>query len=433
MRLNGKTEPMQGTGATRTAARDAYFENAEKRKSVRRSEVNDYTTDSKFRVVIDAWHTRQLKKNPRNRDQGSLEIYFSEVFHSKDPRAPKDVIKIEDLADFSIREMTAPRLIAHVDAILDLGFRVKAQRHRLLLIEIMAIPKQWGLIDTNPAEAIEEIRDKPAAPRGLTADELSRLRAQLQRWVAGEPIPGTPAGRMSDRDKTIPDLFEVGLALTCRPGEILGLVWDEPGREDGVSGGIDLDAVDENGDPAPYAWVTGIAKQVRGQSITRQPHTKTGEDGIRCMPIPEWALPVFRRLQDEHLARKTPNPLNLVFPSREGTLRYLNNVRRAWNNARGTEFEWVTLGTTRKTGAGTVMAELGSKATAEQLGHTSEKNVKYYAKAPARIVPRANAKALSSLAPKPAPEPVRAAPADPDPARGYAPEIPGKRRKSKGR
>lgn len=90
------------------------------------------------------------------------------------------------------------------------------------------------------------------------------------------------------------------------------------------------------------------------------------------MPIPLWALPVFRRLYQQHLARTTPNPLKLVFPSREGTVRYPNNVRRAWNKARGTEFAWVTLGTTRKTGAQEVMDKLGPKATAATGPHDRE-------------------------------------------------------------
>ncbi|WP_429455095.1 hypothetical protein [Nocardia sp. GP40] len=365
----------------------------------------------------------------------SLDIYFSEVFRSTDRRAAKNVIKIEDLAELTIREATAPKLIAHVDSILELGYNAKAQRHRQLLIEIMEIPKQWGILDTNPAEAIEEIRDKDPNPRGLTETELPGLRAQLAQWAAGEAIPGTPAGRVCDRDQTIPDIFEVGLALTIRPGEILGLVWEEPNRHDGIPGGIDLDAADENGAPAPYAWITGIAKPLRGQSITRQPHTKTGEDGIRCMPIPLWALPIFRRLYKDHLARRTPNPLNLVFPSAKGTVRYPNNVRRAWNSARGTEFAWVTLGTTRKTGAGTVMNTLGPKATAEQLGHTTEKNVKYYAQTPPRIVSRENADALSTLGPEFAGQPRSGADASADgsgSASVYACEKSGKSRKSAG-
>ncbi|WP_158675786.1 hypothetical protein [Nocardia stercoris] len=52
------------------------------------------------------------------------------------------------------------------------------------------------------------------------------------------------------------------------------------------------------------------------------------------MPIPLWALPVFRRLYNDYLARKTPNRLKLVFSSRQGTVRYLSNIRRAWNSAR---------------------------------------------------------------------------------------------------
>ncbi|MEU0506502.1 hypothetical protein [Nocardia sp. NPDC005998] len=40
----------------------------------------------------------------------------------------------------------------------------------------------------------------------------------------------------------------------------------EPDRKDGIPCGIDLDAADENGDPAPYAWITGIAKPLESRS-----------------------------------------------------------------------------------------------------------------------------------------------------------------------
>jgi hypothetical protein len=128
-----------------------------------------------------------------------------------------------------------------------------------------------------------------------------------------------------------------------------------------------------------------------------------GEDGIRRMPIPLWALPTFRRLRQEwlELLGSDHNPLTLVFPSRNGTPRSDKNLNRSFRDARGDDLEWVTIGgTARTTSATTVMRERGPQATADQLGHTTTKNVKYYAAARGRIVDRSNAAALEALAPK---------------------------------
>ena len=402
LRLNGKTDPLQGTGRTQKEAFAAYLANGELRRTRTKSATTSHTLDSKLGEVIEEWRRRQREQNRRNRAGTSLDVYMSEVFVSSDEkRAKKGVIKIEDLAKLTIRQVTKPILIAHVDTILALGYNAKAQRHRLLLIEIMQIPVEWGILDANPALAIPEIPDLDANPRALGPQDLTALRSQMQRWVMGLEIPGIPAVRPGDyRDPSILDIFEVGLALTTRPGETLALVWEEPGRDDAIPGGIDLDTLDDDGNPAPFAWVTGKITQVRGSAIQREPHTKTGEDGIRCMPIPLYALPLFRRLRDWHRSSATRNPLKLVFPSGAGTPRYPNNVRRVWNQVRGTEFAWVTMGTTRKTGATKIMEKLGPAAAAAQLGHTSEKNVKFYAKTPPRIVGWGNAAALSEFAPE---------------------------------
>jgi hypothetical protein len=90
-----------------------------------------------------------------------------------------------------------------------------------------------------------------------------------------------------------------------------------------------------------------------------------------------------------------------MFPSRMGTPRSDTTVNRSFRDARGEDLDWVTIGgTARKTSATTVMDELGPQATADQLGHTTTKNVKYYAASRGRIVDRSNATALEALAPK---------------------------------
>ncbi len=78
-----------------------------------------------------------------------------------------------------------------------------------------------------------------------------------------------------------------------------------------------------------------------------------------------------------------------MFPTRNGTWKAPNNVRRQWRAARkGTGFEWVVPHTFRKTVATIVdkeMGELGAKAVKENLGHSDEKvGQDYYVAKPLR-------------------------------------------------
>ncbi|MFE1596574.1 hypothetical protein [Nocardia sp. NPDC058705] len=402
MRLNKKTSTLSGTGPTKSLAYAAYLENAEERKRapVRAATPDERSLDTKFGVVIDEWKCREEELNPRRRSKSSLGIFMSEVFipdSKKDangkPIAGYNVVKIEDLRERTVRELSVPKLfIEHINKILKSEMNAKAQRQRQILIEMMEIPMQWGVITTNPAEVIPDILDPVVKPKSLAEDGIAVVRERIRTWAAADPR----------REQKLADMFDVGLALTTRTGELLALVWEENDRDDGLVGGIHLDAVDVNGNPAPYVWITGKIVQPKGEGPIRIPHTKTGEDGIRRVGVPLWALPIFRRLRQEWLDSPLDNPLTLVFPSRNGTPRSDKNVNRSFREVRGEGLEWVTIGgTTRKTSATAIMRELGPEATAEQLGHTTTRNVKYYAVSPGRIVKHSNAAALESLAPKP--------------------------------
>ncbi|RJO77606.1 hypothetical protein D5S18_07655 [Nocardia panacis] len=394
-------EELEWHRAYQTLAYAAYLNNGEERKRapIQVTAPDERSLDTKFGVVIGEWKWRQEELNPRRRSKTSLEVFMSEVFvpdSKKDadgkPIAGYNVVKIEDLRERTVRELSVPKLfIDHIDKILKSGMNAKAQRQRLILIEMMEIPMQWGVITTNPAEVVPDILDPVVKPKSLAEDGIAVVRERIQSWAAGDPR----------REQKLADMFDVGLALATRTGELLALLWEENDRDDGLIGGIHLDAVDANGDPAPYVWITGKIIQPKGEGPIRVPHTKTGEDGIRRVPIPLWAVPIFRRLRQEWLDSPLDNPLTLLFPSRNGTPRSDKNVNRSFRDARGEGLEWVSIGgTTRKTSATAIMRELGPEATAEQLGHTTTRNVKYYAVSPGRIVNNSNAAALESLAPK---------------------------------
>ncbi|MFI9634887.1 hypothetical protein ACIHAX_19590 [Nocardia sp. NPDC051929] len=66
-----------------------------------------------------------------------------------------------------------------------------------------------------------------------------------------------------------------------------------------------------------------------------------------------------------------PNPLGLLSPARNGSLRNPNNFGRTWRAARGENFAWVTQRTFRKGAATAVDHAYGDpERAARQLGNT---------------------------------------------------------------
>ena len=66
-------------------------------------------------------------------------------------------------------------------------------------------------------------------------------------------------------------------------------------------------------------------------------------------------------------------PTGPLFPTRNGTWKAPNNVRRQLRAAlKGSTYEWVTPHTLRRTVATAVYEATDSKTSSEQLGHGSE-------------------------------------------------------------
>jgi Phage integrase family len=101
------------------------------------------------------------------------------------------------------------------------------------------------------------------------------------------------------------------LAIGCRVGECLALGWTE----------VDLDAA-----TADICW-----RLVRrtGIGLLRVPSTKSGKQGDRIVPLPEWAVDMLR----ERRAAIGPG-VEPVFPDSLGGWRDPNNVRRVWREVR---------------------------------------------------------------------------------------------------
>lgn len=226
------------------------------------------------------------------------------------------------------------------------GGPTAANMSRTVLGLMFGLPVRHDAVPSNP------VRDSLRAPlpdskiRALTVDEFGRLRKNILAWQE--------SGAMGPRkSKDLVDKVDLFVATGLRPGELLGLLWED---------------VDLTSNP-PSVAVTGTIKRTRDQGLHRQAHPKT-EHGERVLGLPAFAVKVLarRKLAEE----PGSNPLGLIFPSQVGTVLDPGNFRRQWREARGEEFEWVKPSSFRKAVATLIEREVGSVVASKQLGHSSD-------------------------------------------------------------
>jgi integrase len=191
--------------------------------------------------------------------------------------------------------------------------------------------------------------------RVLTVDELWVMRSHaveaLRPLTFEERLEraGGDKRRMGgkDRGRDPLDVMDFLLSTGCRAGEVPGLEWAD----------VHLD------DDAPWVEIRQQVVRVPGQGLELTP---TKEHDVRRLRLPGFAVDMLtRRLED------ATGPM--VFPSERGGLKAPRNIATAWKNTfRGSDWEWVTQKTLRKTVATLVDAEHGSQLASRQLGHASD-------------------------------------------------------------
>lgn len=203
-----------------------------------------------------------------------------------------------------------------------------------------------GALRASPAHDVELPQAKRQEVRALTDDEANELLrlAREHRTLRDEQ------GRMAGGPRPtslLPDVVQVLLGTGLRPGEALGLRWQD----------VDLD-----GDP----MLITVNGTLVGNSAKRQPWTKTSA-GHRTLAVPSSVVAVLKRRRQE--AKEGDGP---VFATRTGRHVSTANLRRIWRTAvEGTRLEFSEPRSCRKTVATRIERTLGIRAAAEQLGHAS--------------------------------------------------------------
>ncbi|WP_280390717.1 site-specific integrase [Nocardia brasiliensis] len=296
--------------------------------------------------------------------EGNIEDYRREIYVSRDKRAKKDTIKLENsIGWMAIWQADAGQLDAHLRKITARGNCRKAKQHKIILRRMMDLAaRELGWSD-NPIDRTVDLGKRKTVARGKVREleALPQLRARLRDWASGKAVPGGKEYTIGPpRDYAVPLVFDLDLDTGLRPWEIFAVLLDDI---------HDLDTED------PYLLVTGTLVETKGKGTggwIRKPVPKS-ENGWRGVWLSKYGAAAVRAAIKELEDSQRPNPDGLLFPSRAGTPRSPNNFNRAFRDARGTDFEWVTLRTLRRAVSTRVYERTqDGDAARRQLGNTKD-------------------------------------------------------------
>ncbi|MGW5918400.1 tyrosine-type recombinase/integrase [Nocardia fluminea] len=349
---DGATRTVQAFGPTKTRATAALKDRLQKRRRASRAGT-ELTLDTKLCDLAELW-LAELEFENRTTPQ-TIDDYRGHIYVAN-KRGRKDTVKINTaLGGLRIREATTTRLDAYLKEVAR-TWPAKARAHKVVLKGMMGFAVRRDVIPHNPLLNVARIPRNAQRPRAADLPTLHALREQLETWVTGSAIAGTPAWhRGPRRSRIVLDVADVLLGTGARVGEALAIRWQD----------LDLDA------EVPRVTICGTIVRITQEDgvlrAVRQEWTKT-QAGYRSIALPQFVVETLRRRATTAIS----NPLDLVFTGRGGAIYDPHNFRRSWRAARGERFDWVTPKTFRKSVATLIANEYGPSHAARQLGHADD-------------------------------------------------------------
>ncbi len=223
-----------------------------------------------------------------------------------------------------------------------------ARTLRSILRMSLGMAVRHGAVEKNAADQTAPIPRGTKPVRALDDLELKRLLKLLRR--TDEPAAAVQAACV----------LRVQLATGLRVGEVLALRADD----------VDLDGT------TPSVTVGATVVPASDQGLVRQPMPKSAA-GWRVVPLTRDAVAALRTAADLGLAR---GEQKLWFPSLTGgRLRQPGAIRTELARlVSGTDLEWVTTHTARKTAATKVARAYDDATAAALLGHSGTATIRAY-------------------------------------------------------
>lgn len=187
--------------------------------------------------------------------------------------------------------------------------------------------------------------------RSLTPPELVQLREKVRAW---QELP--------HRSQSLLDVVDVLMSTGARIGEVLALRWEDVNFEEKT------------------IHISATQVFIKGKGTIYQPISKGGKDLL--YPLTPTAVQTLKRREQER------NGI-WVFGSRGGeTMISYANLNRAWRDARGEEFSWVSWKVFRQSVATIVARSQSVDSASRLLGHSdSSITRKHYVEKAPELVP----------------------------------------------
>jgi integrase len=332
---DGKTRDVEAVGASKPAAVRALKVKLRDRVAPNDDEI---TRETRISTLAHLW-LDELAAEERITPQ-TLSRYEISVRVSILPA----------LGDLRIREAGVGRLDKFLREVAK-DRPAAARGAKVALNQMFALAVRHGALQSNPVRDTGRLRKPRRTVVALEVEHLEGVRAAIRAWQ--QPTPGRSGPRPTG---DLADMVDLLLATGARIGEILAVRWED------VNLGADR----------PTLTICGTIVYVKGKGLFRQDWTKS-DAGHRTVVLPRFAVGML-------MARKitvADNPIDAIFPTRNGTWVSPNNVRRLWRQVRAdTGLEWVTPHSFRRTVATLIDKEANVDSAAAQLGHGSKEITK---------------------------------------------------------
>ena len=230
------------------------------------------------------------------------------------------------------------------------------KRIRSVLVRAFDLAIFHDAINGNPATTVPSVPVPREKKKPVSAQDLDAVRAVVREWATAEK-------RKGPKSVDLPDIVEMLVATGMRIGELLALRWSDieltppPARRD---------------DKGWFPWL-----MINGQITSKGKRVDYGKTdaAIRPIALPDWAAALLRRRK----VAQTPNDLDAVFVTRNGTWHYPTNIQGRLRHIRLlddyadlTVLQGVTPHSFRRTVATEIDEVYDAEAAKNQLGHTSK-------------------------------------------------------------